>query len=157
MSIRVEVVTHDSKDYWDSVQLRDKVLRKPLGLEYDREALLKEGDSIHIVARELRSQKIVGVLVLKPYSSSVVKVRQVAVDEYRRKAGIGKKLVVFSEQVAKEQGYSLLYAHARNTALAFYQQNHYKVLPGEYLEVGIPHHSVCKYIGPGYRPIDAKL
>ena len=42
---------HGTKEYEDTLVLRNEVLRKPLGLSYDPRELAEEDDSFHIATR----------------------------------------------------------------------------------------------------------
>jgi predicted GNAT family N-acyltransferase len=53
--------------------------------------------------------------------------------------GIGRALMVFAENIARDLGYKRLTMHARKTALGFYQKLGYQVTGDEFLEVTIPH------------------
>ena len=71
--------------------------------------------------------RIRAVLHLKPLSGSVLKMRQVAVDENLQGKGYGSKLVRYSEEFALCSGYSKIILHARETAVAFYKKLNYKL------------------------------
>jgi len=43
----IREVAHGSPEYWDTVDLRDSVLREPLGLQYSAEEMETEKDSRH--------------------------------------------------------------------------------------------------------------
>ena len=86
--MQIEIVDFNSKEYLDALALRQRILRKPLGLEFSTADLLCEKDDIHFVAKIERD--IVGCLLLRPLSSSLVKMRQVAIDVSHQRQGIGR-------------------------------------------------------------------
>ncbi|NNE29689.1 MAG: GNAT family N-acetyltransferase [Saprospiraceae bacterium] len=124
--------------YDESVRLRDKLLRKPLGMEFETEELAKEYQCIHLGAFDDRG-KMVGCLVLEPKEEGVYKMRQVAVEEPSQGKGIGKSLVLASEVVVKSLGAKNLILHARDTAIPFYEKLDYKKVGEEFYEVSILH------------------
>ncbi len=66
----VRQVAHGSPEYWATVQLRDSVLRKPLGLQFSAEELDAEKDSHHLAC--YRGERLVGCLVLRPFADGNV-------------------------------------------------------------------------------------
>jgi hypothetical protein len=70
-------VEHGSSGYWATVDLRDVILRKPLGLQFSDEELAAEESSRHLAC--YRDDRLVGCLVLSPLGGSDVRMRQVAV------------------------------------------------------------------------------
>lgn len=139
---QILIVPHDSALYWKAVALRTKILRIPLGLKFTQEELLKENDQIHFVF--LQNEKVIATLALKPVSKTNMKMRQVAVDDTAQKTGIGKKLVEFSEEYARNNGYTIMECNARKVAVPFYLKLGYKTEGDEFLEVNIPHFRMTK-------------
>ena len=140
----IHVVAHNSPLYWQSVRLRDEVLRQPLNLQFSKEELSNEDDSYHIV--KINSEQVIGCLVLKPLSKTGIKMRQVAVHPDFQKRGIGKELVHFSEQFAGENGFQSMELHARDLAIPFYKQLDYKPVGNWFTEVGIEHRKMMKQL-----------
>lgn len=126
----------------ESVDLRRRVLREPLGLEFSREELEAECDDHHLVAVE--AGRVTAVMVLRPLGNGTVKMRQVAVEPGRQRAGLGTALVAFAESFCREKGYRLITLHARDTAVAFYLRLGYAVYGNAFTEVGIPHRYMKK-------------
>lgn len=125
-------------EYDEAVQLRSLVLRAPLGLSYDIETLSREYADVHLVAYSERNE-IVGVLLLSPVDTAVIKMRQLAIQPACQRQGIGRSLVAYSEQYAKAQGYQRIYLHARETAVSFYNAIGYQAVGTPFIEVGIAH------------------
>ena len=138
------IIPHNSNLYWKAVDLRTKILRIPLGLKFTQEELLKEHDQIHFIF--LQNEKVIATLALKPLNKNTMKMRQVAVDGTVQKTGIGKKLVEFSEEYARNNGYSTMECNARNVAVPFYLKLGYKTEGDEFLEVNIPHFRMTKML-----------
>jgi predicted GNAT family N-acyltransferase len=116
-----------------------------LGLEYNLEDLEVENDSFHLACYS-DNDELTGCLVLKPTDSNQLKMRQVAVKENQQGKGIGRKLVRFSEELAKEKGFLKMVLHARDVAKDFYLALDYKIIGEQFEEVGIPHFKMEKEI-----------
>jgi ribosomal protein S18 acetylase RimI-like enzyme len=144
-TLKIKIVDHNSDAYRETVKLRDMILRKPLGLNYTEVQLQAELDSIHIAC--YFHDELVGCLILKPDGTDNLKMRQVAVSDKHQGLGIGRALVDFSEQYARENGYGKISMHARDTAVGFYLKLGYEVEGEPFEEVTIPHRSMFKEIG----------
>ena len=53
--------------------------------------------------------------------------------------GIGKALMQFAENLARDRGYKKITMHARQNALGFYEKMGYKKVGKEFQEITIPH------------------
>ncbi len=108
-------------------------MREPLGLIWSKKDLDGEESQFHILA--MSDQKIVGTVVLKPVSKTRIKLRQMAVDSHLQGNGIGKKLVLFAENLAKSKGFQEVEMIARMSALNFYKKLGYKTEGEEFEEI----------------------
>jgi predicted GNAT family N-acyltransferase len=135
-------VKHGTKEYDQTVALRDEVLRRPLGLELNLEELAEESDSFHLTC--WRGDMLAACLVLKPLSCNRVRMRQLAVHRGLQGQGIGRMLVKNSELFARDHGYEEIVLHARETAVGFYEKTGYEVDGDRFVEVTIPHFSMRK-------------
>ena len=126
-----------------SIELRRKVLRVPLGLDFTQEELDQEDDQVHIAA--LEGNNIIAILLfVLDAKNQKVKMRQVAVDPAYQGTGVGKQLVEFSEQWCKDNGFKKIELHARASVLPFYEKMNYAVFGDTFMEVGIPHFKMVK-------------
>jgi predicted GNAT family N-acyltransferase len=141
--LEFKVIEHNSKEYWDTVHLRELVLRQPLGMRFSAEELELENNSYHIAAYD-ENQEIVGAAMFVPLSTTKLKMRQVVVAEDWQGRGIGKELIGFAENFAQSKGYQLIEANVRQTAIGFYDKLDYQKQGKEFTEVGIPHMKVEK-------------
>ena len=128
--------------YQETVALRYKILRKPIGLSFTEEQLSQEINDFHLAA--YMDDKLVACLILTHVNSDEIKMRQVAVDENLQGKGIGKKLVQFAEAFSKDKGYEKMTLHARETAVPFYLSMQYKTKGQPFTEVGLPHMKMYK-------------
>ena len=141
--LEFRVIEHNSKDYWDTVHLRELVLRQPLGMRFSAEELELENNSYHIAVYD-ESHKIIGTAMFVPLSTTKLKMRQVVVAEDWQGRGIGKELIEFAENFAKSKEYQIIEANVRQTAIGFYESMNYQKQGKEFTEVGIPHMKVEK-------------
>jgi len=137
-------VAHGTTAYLDTVELRNAVLRRPLGLELTPGEMARETDSLHLACYV--GEQLAGCLVLRPVSATVVQMRQVAVAPERQRQGIGTALVAFAEAVAREHGYTEMMLHARASAVPFYLRLGYVERGEPFVEVTIPHREMAKVL-----------
>jgi len=141
------LIEHNSARYRDLVALRRRVLRTPLGLDFTPEHLEEERADIHIAA--YLQGKLVACVILAMDDRSRdarVKLRQMAVDPDHQGLGIGKRLLVFAERLAEDRGYREIVAHARETAVRFYEGAGYVATGEPFTEVTIPHRKMVKHL-----------
>jgi len=128
----------------EALRLRDAVLRKPLGLKLQDQEIAADRGCFHLGCFDSRT--LLGVLLLMPLSTDTARMRQVAVrPEYQRR-GIGGKLLLFAESFAREKGYAVLLAHARTSALRFYERAGYVATGEKVLEKTVEHQLVIKHL-----------
>lgn len=143
--LHFQIVEHGTTDYHRTVELRDEVLRRPLGIVFSPEQLDAERDDIHLAC--FRDDDLVACLVLTPKENGEIKMRQVAVAPGLQGTGIGRQLVEESERVARDHGFSRIVLNARETAIPFYRRLDYHTIGEQFFEVGIPHFQMWKRIG----------
>src|SRR5689334_20382081 len=102
--MQLREIQHGSLDYDQEVRLRSEILREPLGLKFTADELARENADIHLGAFD--GDRLVGCLILVAVNSSQMKMRQVAIDETVQGRGIGRQLVLASEEKAKQLGFS---------------------------------------------------
>lgn len=127
-----------------NLDLRDRILRKPLNMVFTEDQISDEWDSFHFGI--FISEKLVGTLILKPINRGTVKMRQVAVDDIVQGQGIGGMLVHYSEVWAKSKGFKLIELNARETAKKFYENLDYITIGEVFIEVGLNHYKMTKKI-----------
>lgn len=140
----LKILDHGSHEYRQMVKLRDDVLRKPLGLGFTPQELEEEKDNMLIAAFE--EEDILGCCMLVEENPQTVRLRQMAVLNDLQGKGIGRALMNFAENIARDQGYKILAMHARKNAIGFYEKMGYKVAGDEFLEVTIPHYLMEKQL-----------
>ena len=141
--LKIIKIKTDQPEYQQVLELRDLVLRKPLGMDLFKEDLSQEKDEI-IFGLFDKTHQAVGSVQFKITGPEKVKLRQMAIHPEHQRKGLGKKLVLFSEQQLKAMGYKSIEMHARKTALPFYWKLGYEKFGKEFTEVGIPHYKMHK-------------
>ena len=138
----IKQIDHSTKEYHQMVDLRNEILRKPLGLTLKKEELDKEKDDILIGAFE--EDKMLGCCLLTRVDDNNVRLRQMAVQNNLQGKGIGASMLNFAENVARDAGYKNMVMHARKTAIHFYEKLGYKICSEEFEEITIPHYLMEK-------------
>lgn len=138
----LKIIDHGSKEYREMVDLRHQILRKPLGLGFTEADLEAEKNDILIGVYE--DDKIEACCILTKTDPRTVKLRQMAVSSGLQGKGIGRALMSFAENIARDHGYRRLTMHARKSALGFYEKHGYTVCSDEFEEVTIPHYVMEK-------------
>lgn len=133
----LKIIDHGTPEYNQMIKLRDEILRKPLGLSFSQEELMQEKDQILIGAFD--EDKMLGCCMLVNEGDGTVRLRQMAVNNNLQGKGIGRALMNFAENIARDQGYKKLTMHARKTAIGFYEHLGYQISSTEFEEVTIPH------------------
>lgn len=142
--VQIREIRYGSEEYKSELELRDEVLRKPLGMSLYIENLEGEKHDTHIGA--FINNVLVGVLILTKLSKEDIKMRQFAVDEAFRTQKIGTKMINYAEEYSKNNGYNTIVLNARKTAVGFYEKLGYKKTGNEFLEINIPHYKMLKCI-----------
>jgi predicted GNAT family N-acyltransferase len=118
-------------------QLREDVLRKPLGLSLKNEDLSMDAQDTIFTA--VHDEQVLGCVMMHPVNKDVIKLRQMAVYPEWQGKGLGAVLVEAAEQYSLQQGYRKIILHARMVAYNFYSKLGYSSIGDRFTEVGIPH------------------
>ena len=137
-------VKHGSPLYDEVVALRDALFRKPLGMQFTPEQLAAEAAYFHFAL--LADGKPVACLMLVPHEEGQLQMKQVAVSAELQGSGLGARLTAAAEEWAKDNGYSYMFCHARDTAVPFYERQGYTIDKAPFTEVGIPHRYMYKQL-----------
>ena len=140
--MQLKEIKYNTEEYARELELRDKVLRKPLGMSLYDENRDAEKHDVHVGA--FQDNQLVGVLILTRLDAGSVKMRQVAVDERMQSMKVGTQLVRFAEEFSKNKGYAVMVLNARKTAVGFYEKLGYEKAGEEFLEINIPHYKMKK-------------
>ncbi len=138
----LKIIDHNTSQYQDMIQLRNEVLRKPLGLVFSAEELEKEKENLLIGAYE--EDVMLGCCMLVEEGADTVRLRQMAVVDDLQGKGIGKALMNFAENLARDRGYKKITMHSRKNSVGFYEKMGYKRKGNEFEEITIPHYVMEK-------------
>lgn len=122
----------DFKAYYD---LRYKVLREPWGMQRGTEKDDFEPISDHYMAIDEATGELVGAVKLFEKEPGLGWFSHLAVKDSWQRKGVGKQLLTFVEQKAKEKGFKALGCLSRLNTTAFFEKEGYTVvgLPVHYL------------------------
>lgn len=144
VGMALKIIDHGSREYQQMVHLRNEILRRPLGLQFTPEELEKEKEEILIGAFE--EEKMLGCCMLIMEAPNSVRLRQMAVLNNLQGKGIGRALMQFAENIARDRGFHKITMHARKTAVGFYEKLGYRISGQEFEEVTIPHYIMEKLL-----------
>ncbi|MGD7652413.1 MAG: GNAT family N-acetyltransferase [Verrucomicrobiales bacterium] len=135
----------DEPVYQESLDLRDRFLRIPLGLSIHDDDLTDEGGQVHVGLFD--GGELVASVILKDLGGGCGKLRQMVVEESRQGRGLGRRLIEGLEDVARSRGFSFIEMAARLTARGFYEALGYVAEGDVFPEVGIDHIRMVKRLG----------
>ena len=81
----------------------------------------------------------VPVFILTKINKETMRLRQMAVNSGLQGKGVGRAILVFAENLARDFGYKKMIMHARVNALGFYKKLGYNTFDNEFKEVTLPH------------------
>jgi ribosomal protein S18 acetylase RimI-like enzyme len=138
----LKIIDHGTPEYQQMVQLRDDILRKPLGLKFAPDELESEKDNLLMAAYE--DDEMLGCCMLVEEGKETVRLRQMAVINDLQGKGIGRALMTFAENLARDRGYKRITMHARDNAIGFYEKMGYRKVGEAFEELTIPHYVMEK-------------
>jgi ribosomal protein S18 acetylase RimI-like enzyme len=136
----------DAPEYAQELDLRWRVLRKPLGFAPDAVAFPFEVESLHLVA--LDAGRVVACVLFHPEGTETGRLFQMAVEPDRQGTGLGTRLVRTLEVELARRGFREVTLHARDTAVGFYARLGYAPVGPPYVEVGVPHQNMRRTLDP---------
>ncbi|MEM7383831.1 MAG: GNAT family N-acetyltransferase, partial [Verrucomicrobiota bacterium] len=109
-----------SPEYEQALDLRNRLLRIPLGLTCEAEDLEAEASHLHLAG--FVKNRLIATLQLAPDDQpGFLKMRQVAVEDPLQGQGIGRHLIIFAENEARTHGATTLILNAREPVVPFYE------------------------------------
>lgn len=142
IGMALKIIDHGTPEYHQMIKLRDDILRKPLGLGFTLQEIEDEKDNMLIGAFD--EDQMLGCCMLVEENPATVRLRQMAVLNDLQGKGIGRALMNFAENIARDRGYKIITMHARKNAIGFYEKMGYKISSDEFLEITIPHYIMEK-------------
>jgi predicted GNAT family N-acyltransferase len=138
----LKIIDYGSPEYHQMVDLRYNVLRKPLSLTFSASDLEQEKNDVLMGCFD--EEKLEGCCLLSTAGEKAARLRQMAVADGLQGKGIGRVLMNFAENIARDMGNEKMLMHARKSAVGFYEKLGYKINGNEFEEVSIPHYIMEK-------------
>lgn len=144
------MITHDLlriritdwySDRTEITRLREQVFVHEQGVPPELEIDASDPICIHILAEYGNETVGTGRLTLDGHIGRLAVLR-----EYRRQ-GIGKTLLDRLTREATHRGINQVCLNAQIQAIPFYEQAGFKISSEEFLDAGIPHRAMCRYLG----------
>ncbi|MEA5460254.1 GNAT family N-acetyltransferase [Arcicella sp. LKC2W] len=140
--VKIPSTAQEWEQYYN---LRFTVLREPWGQLKGSEVLKDEDQADHAMIVDSETDEIVGVARMQTNTPTQGQVRCVAVSPDVQGKGVGKLLMKYLEDVAKEKGIKEIILDARENAVKFYQSIGYTIFEDSYLLFGeIQHYKMRK-------------
>lgn len=131
---------HEWKAYF---QLRFDVLREPWNQPAGSEVLGDEDQAIHAMAVE--GDEALGVARMHASAPGQGQVRCVAVAMDQQGKGVGKALMIYLEDMARQKAWNEILLEARENAVPFYKALGYEIQKESYLLFNeIQHYTMTK-------------
>ncbi len=131
------MIQHGSGEYEQMVALRHQLLRKPLGLHFSAEELANEKNNILLAYTDDGIMEACSMLVKQ--DDRTVRLRQLAVLSGLQGKGIGRAMVQFAENLARDNRFQKIIMHARQDSIHFFEKLGYEVQSEPFIELTIPH------------------
>jgi predicted GNAT family N-acyltransferase len=123
-------IEYGTDEYLATLELRNKVMRVPLGLDIHNEDFSFEKNAVIVGAFE--EEKVVGVGVMT-IEEDVFKLEYLCVDSDIQSNGAGGLMLRYLEQKARDRKGTKICLDARVSAEGFYQQHGYKTIGDVFL------------------------
>ena len=127
-NMNIRMIKYNTKEYEESLKIRDEVLRKPWNRSISEDDLTLEKELFDILLGSFAENKLTGLIVLHPIDDQEIQIKYLCVYEEYSKKGIGKKLVEYSEKYAYDNDFSKITLDSREWAVNFYENLKYKVV-----------------------------
>lgn len=132
--------------YLDAVKIRNTIFVQgqgvPLSIEIDK----NEAHCIHFVLYDDNDSPLATCRLLPNKQKDFVTLQRMAVLDTHQGLGLGCKILQAAENFAKEQGFRKVTLHAQISAYNFYAKNGYTPVGERFLEAGIEHITVEKFL-----------
>ena len=138
-------IAFGTAEYRLECELRNDVLRKPLGLSLTVGELAREEDQLHFGLFGPDDNLVACVVAVK-LSPTDARIRQMAVSPVHQRKGLGKRVMSELETDLRSRGFTSLVLHARASAVGFYKTLGYTVVGDEFIDVTVAHFRMAKVV-----------
>lgn len=125
--ILIDKISYGSPAYRQTLELRNRVMRQPLGLDIHNEDFSFERDCVLLAASDEESGRVVGMGSMS-HKGPVCKVEYLCVDPAIQGQGLGRRLLERLEHFARDLGAQSIELDARVSARPFYEQAGYEAV-----------------------------
>ncbi len=144
-ALKFQQIEFGSDAFRMECELRNEVLRLPIGMDLYDEDISRESRQLHFGLFD-QANNLLACVVVDPCSPTEAKIRQMAVKSECRGQGYGSSMIRYLEDHLARRGITHLFMHARMTAVEFYEKLGYGKVGNEFTEVGIPHIKMEKHM-----------
>jgi len=145
-SFKFSRILFESREYYESLTLRKRILREPLGLNLTPEDLNGESQQYHFGVYDRNENCLIACCVVDPRDQKRLKIRQTCVSSSYRGKGVGMFLMRQTELRCRDLGGTELMLHARVSVSDFYRKLGYTDFGDPFIEVSVPHILMKKYL-----------
>lgn len=135
-------IEYGSPEYETTLDLRNEIFRKPQGLNLRDEDLSRE--ALCEMYAGFLGERIIGTIFLAKIDEITARIKAVMILDEFQGSGLGRYIMNYAEDVARDYGYKNIKLLARLSAVAFYEKLGYERISDiiEYYQV--PHISMVK-------------
>ena len=145
-SLEFSRILFESREYYEALTLRERILREPLGLNLTPEDLDGESQQYHFGVYDRSMNCLIACCVVDPIDQKRLKIRQTCVSSSYRRKGVGMFLMRQTEFWCRDIGGTELMLHARVSVSDFYRKLGYTDFGDPFIEVSVPHILMKKYL-----------
>lgn len=135
-NVSAREIAYGGDEWRRALDLRDRELRRPLGLSVYDDPLDEEATDLHFAVFD--GDALIAYACATPYGERA-RVRQVAVEPDRRGEGHGRRVMELAEESLARRDFREVFLHARASAEGFYRHLGYEPRGERFTEVGIEH------------------
>ena len=142
LDIEMRKIEYGTDDYEVSIDIRNEAFRKPWGMDIRDEDL--SGDKNMDMYGAYLNDAMIATVFLAEDDKDTARVKSVAILDQYRKLGLGRYLMDFIEDKARDKGYSKVNLMGRVSVEGFYHKLDYTTLSEPYDYHTIPHIDMTK-------------
>lgn len=137
LDIEIRGIEYGTDEYESSIDLRNDAFRKPWGMNIRDENLTADKDMDMYGA--YLDDTMIATIFLAEDDQDTARIKSVSIIEDYRKLGLGRYLMNFIEEKAREKGYTKANLMGRVSAEDFYHKLGYKTISEPFDFKTIPH------------------
>lgn len=128
----------------EAFAIRQMVFIKEQGVPADLE--LDDYDAIATHFIVIDGEQVIGAARMREIDNNIAKIERVCILKNYRGQNLGILIMNEIEKNAKQQGFQKLKLNSQSYAIPFYEKLQYTVVSEEFIDAGIPHRAMEKYI-----------